>query len=63
VFEPAGNLYQRSEVDSTGRGRVFAELPVAGTWIQQFAMTGRWRVKVFLDDQPRAAGATNFELR
>lgn len=63
VVEPQGNVYQRTEAACDGAAQVFASMPVAGTWIQQFAMTGQWKVKVFLDDAPAAAGHTRFTLR
>jgi hypothetical protein len=62
VFEissPSG-IYQRTEVPfSTGTAtkyRVWSSMPVAGTWIEQYAMTGAWTVKVFMDAEtaPRA---------
>ena len=62
VYAPSGSLYQRFDVPYgagvapsdalvkvRGGVQVWATLPVAGTWIQQFQMTGVWRVEVWLD--------------
>ncbi len=57
---PNGAVYQRNQVTFTPgtstQYRVWSSLPVAGTMIQQYAMTGSWTVKVFLDAEatPRA---------
>lgn len=75
VFAPSGSLYQRFDVPFgagvaasddvlTVRGglQVWATLPVAGTWIQQFQMVGGWRVEVFLDQSPAPTDAFRFTL-
>jgi hypothetical protein len=64
IVEPRGNLYQRTEAAPDAQtGRVFVSLPVAGTWVQQFSMTGRWKAKVFIDDAPEAAATAVIILR
>lgn len=63
VYEPMGNIYQRNEVAFSGSGRVFDAMPIAGTWIQTFAMTGTWQVKVFVDGAPTPSGTAGFTLR
>lgn len=65
VFMPGGLPYQRTELPFaagqaavspevqaeliSGGFRVWSSMPVAGTMIQQSALTGRWSVKVWLD--------------
>ncbi|MBK7864158.1 MAG: hypothetical protein IPJ65_37295 [Archangiaceae bacterium] len=61
VMEPGGNVWQRSE--AACEARVVASMPISGTWIQQFSMTGTWTVKVFVDDAPNPAGSARFLLR
>lgn len=63
IFEPQGSVYQRSEATSDGARWVFSSMPVAGTWVQQFGMTGRWKVKVFVDGAAAPAGTLSFHLR
>ncbi|MBL8951168.1 MAG: hypothetical protein JNK82_10355 [Myxococcaceae bacterium] len=62
VYDPSGSMWQRSESTLTG-GRATASMPVAGTWVQQYALTGKWQVLVFVDDAPDAAGQLSFALR
>lgn len=60
---PDGAIYQRTDVPfSMGRAksyRVWGAMPVAGTFIQQYGMTGGWSVRVSLDAEtaPRASAA------
>lgn len=65
VFLPGGSPYQRTEVAFaagqaavegevqaeliSGGYRVWSSMPVAGTMIQQSALTGKWKVQVLLD--------------
>jgi hypothetical protein len=71
VFTPGGALYQRTDVAFaagqaavgnevqadliSGGFRVWASMPLAGTMIQQSAMTGKWSTKVLLDGVPVAS--------
>lgn len=63
ICEPTGNIYQRSEVTTQGTERGMVSMPVAATWIQQFAMTGRWKVKVFVDGAATPSGTNGFTLK
>ncbi len=63
---PSGAIYQATEVpfvQSGGTTRVWTWLPVAGTWIEQYSMTGNWEVKVFVDDAADAAATSTFLLQ
>lgn len=67
VLSPDGAVYQRTQVSfSSGTStqyRVWSSMPVAGTWIQQFAMTGAWSVRVFLDAESVSRAAQTFVLQ
>ena len=39
---------------------VRAELPIAGTWAMR--LTGSWKAKIFLDDNPNSFGEVSFNL-
>jgi hypothetical protein len=60
---PQGNLYQRTEAMPDATGRAVASMPVEGTWIQQFSMTGRWTANVFLDNAAHSAASVVIILR
>jgi len=62
VTEPGGAMWQRSEVVASGRAGAVTSMPVAGTWIQQYALTGTWSVLVFVDAASSPAGQAAFEL-
>jgi hypothetical protein len=67
VTSPDGAMYQRKQVPfvpgSSTHTRVWSSMPIAGTWIQQFAMTGTWTVKVFLDAEANARATKAFVLQ
>lgn len=62
-----GNLYQSTSVTVTaargGSAEATASLPVAGTWIQQYAMAGQWGAHVYVDGAPAESGSVAFTLR
>lgn len=64
---PDGVVFQRTEVPFSMGGaktmRVWNAMPVSGTWIQQFAMTGTWRVRVFLDSEANSRASASFVLQ
>lgn len=67
VASPDGAIYQRTTVAFTPGAstqyRVWSSMPVAGTWIQQFAMSGTWTVRVFLDDEQVSRATKTFVLQ
>ncbi|GEM_PF-2802793 len=65
VVSPDGSVYQRTEVAfSTGAStRVWSSMPVVGTWIQQFQMSGEWKVIVFLDAEQVSRASKTFVLQ
>jgi predicted small secreted protein len=67
VSAPNGQVYQRTEVPfSSGTAtsyRVWSAMPVAGTWIQQYAMSGGWTVRVFLDSEQVSRAVAAFVLQ
>lgn len=67
ISTPSGDLYQATaHAFTTQRGetnRVIATLPVAGTWIQQFMLTGSWQARLFVDGAPRPAASLSFSLK
>lgn len=53
LITPDGSVYQNltAPVESvTGTAVVETRLPVAGTWITEYDLHGRWTVNVYLDD-------------
>lgn len=66
-ISPEGVVFQRSEVPfsmgSAKTYRVWNAMPVSGTWIQQFAMTGSWSVRVFLDSEANSRATAAFVLQ
>lgn len=67
VFEPGGGLYQSQTVAFTGSAKripveLVSSMPVAGTWVQQFSMTGDWVVKAWLDDAADPIDEASFTL-
>lgn len=66
-ISPDGAVFQRSDVPfnmgSSSAMRVWASLPVAGTWIQQYQMVGTWSVKVKLDADTTPRASVTFKLR
>ena len=65
LMTPDGSVYQRftSDVESvTGRAIVETRLPVAGTWITQYSLEGKWKVNVYLDDAVAPVTSDTFTL-
>ncbi len=66
-ISPDGVVFQRTEVPfKMGKAksrRLFNAMPIAGTWIQQFQMTGAWKVRVFLDAEAAARATATFTLQ
>jgi hypothetical protein len=66
VVSPNGAVYQRTEVPFSSAAsthyRVWSSMPVAGTWIQQFAMAGSWSVNVYLDGEQSSRASRTFIL-
>jgi hypothetical protein len=62
LFSPDGALYQQFvgaiDADRESQTRV----PVAGTWITEFDLVGKWCVAAFLDDDPYPSGREEFTL-
>ena len=70
IYQPGNTLYQRIEetvppaMQSGRRVLTFNHaLPVAGTWIQQYAMSGRWQIRITVDDELNPAGKGSFLLQ
>jgi hypothetical protein len=56
IVSPDGAVYQRLSVpveSVTGQAEVETRLLVAGTWITERRLTGRWRVRVYVDESLR----------
>jgi len=65
LITPGGSVYQRftAPVESaTGRATVETQVPVAGTWITEFSLEGRWAVNVYLDDAVTPIATATFTL-
>jgi hypothetical protein len=63
LITPDGSVYQNltAPVESaTGTAVVETRLPVAGTWITEYDMHGRWTVNVYLDDAVRPTTSAPF---
>lgn len=64
---PDGVVFQRTEVPfSMGSARTYRlwnAMPIAGTWIQQFNMTGTWKVRVILDSETNSRATASFVLQ
>ena len=66
ISSPGGAIFQVTDVPyaaSHQGARVWTSLPIAGTWIAQYAITGSWEVRVFLDDASEPAGTATFVLQ
>ena len=53
LVAPDGAVYQRfsAPVESvSGHAAVETRVPVAGTWITQYSLLGKWHVRVYLDE-------------
>lgn len=65
LIAPDGSVYQtlRAEVDSaTGQTTVQTHVPVAGSWITEYSLFGKWRVNVYLDENARPEDSETFVL-
>jgi hypothetical protein len=63
---PSGALYQYTDVPFAGNAhgvRVWSTLPIAGTWVEQYSMTGTWTVRVYLDDANDPVSTSTFLLQ
>jgi hypothetical protein len=67
VSAPSGAIYQVTNVAFTVSGtsgyRVWSSMPVAGTFIEQYSMSGTWKVKVFLDNGSTPTTTAAFVLQ
>jgi hypothetical protein len=57
----AGAAEQQTEKTSTGC-RVWVSMPVAGTTIQQYNLTGPWSASFYLDGSGAANASAGFSL-
>ncbi len=65
LVTPDGSVYQRftAEVGSfDGRARVETPVRVAGTWITEYQLFGRWTVNVYLDGHHTPVASGHFTL-
>ena len=65
LITPDGSIYQRftAQVESvTGRAIVETLVPVAGTWITEYSLEGRWEVRVYLDESDTPVVTASFTL-
>jgi len=65
LITPDGSVYQNltGPVESvTGTAVVETRLPVAGTWITEYDLHGRWTVNVYLDDAVKPITGAGFTL-
>lgn len=65
LIAPDGAVYQRftSPVETVeGRATVETRLPVAGTWITEFSLEGRWTVNVYRDSADTPSATATFTL-
>lgn len=65
LIAPDGAVYQTltTTIDNA-QGQAFVEtrVPVAGSWITQYGLFGRWHVKVYLDEVPTPQTTATFTL-
>ncbi len=65
VHDPFGNIYQRTTRSfdvGDSQAEAIEVLPVNGTWISQYAMTGQWTCQIFIDDASTESGDVAFIL-
>jgi hypothetical protein len=66
IFDPHGNAWQSDTLTFTGLKKgaslVTDTVPVAGTWIQQYNLTGAWTAQVFLDGASAPSATVTFTL-
>lgn len=63
LITPDGSVYQNLTApvsSATGTAVVETRLPVAGTWITEYDLHGRWTVNVYLDDAVNATASAIF---
>ena len=63
LLTPDGSVYQNlTEHVASATGKAFVEtrLPVAGTWITEYDLHGRWTVNVYLDDAVKPITSEQF---
>ena len=59
---PAAAGEQQAQPTSTG-WRVWTSIPVAGTTIEEFSITGRWSAGVYVDSSTAANASMTFTLQ
>jgi hypothetical protein len=65
VHDPFGNVYQRTTQTldiADSQAEAIELLPVNGTWISQYAMTGQWWCQIFIDGASTDSGQVAFVL-
>jgi len=63
LITPDGSVYQtltQPVASVTGTAVVETYLPVAGTWITEYGLHGRWTVNVYLDDAVKPVTSAEF---
>ncbi len=63
VRVPARDGERQARRGDRDERRVWVSMPVAGTWIQQFQLTGNWRAEAFVDGGEIGPISTSFTLR
>lgn len=63
VAIPHARTVQAVEPSEDGYAPVLDYFGVAGTWISQHSMTGRWQVQVYLDGEPSPRLTAAFDLQ
>jgi hypothetical protein len=66
VYAPGGELYQsytRPLPSDGSTPTLSSTLPIAGTQIEKYNLSGVWRIQVRLNDHPQPLAQTTFELR
>jgi hypothetical protein len=62
VFTPTGNLYQSFSAE-LNENVMTTLIPVSGSWIEKYKMTGDWCVLVYVDSQADPITHESFTLR
>jgi hypothetical protein len=73
LIAPDGALYQRftATFDGDDPRRSYTNprevlvdtlVPIAGTWITEYAMGGQWTIEVYVDDGPTPVATSGFRL-
>ncbi|MEW5852534.1 MAG: hypothetical protein AB2A00_27355 [Myxococcota bacterium] len=63
LFTPDGNLYLRNTSPVPADGVVSQRLPLRGSHIEDYSMTGTWRVRVYRNSATVPAAETSFEVK